>query len=149
MVEKTININDDKIDNIKVLSLYSSLLTELGFVEKTLEICNILKNENKDLLLYETASFLLKKEDYINTNKFVEMISDYKKKNYILTDLTINHALNSNFSLAEKTGLEISQIDTRQECWKTIAKNAKEQLSWKKELEQVNNLQNEDARKYE
>ncbi len=80
--------------------------------------------------------------------KYIKDIDDDYYKCSALHDITIELAYNGQWQQAEKTGLEIHQIDTRQECWKTIANKTKEQLGWKKALEQLSKLQNEETYDY-
>ncbi|MFM8318847.1 MAG: hypothetical protein ACKOAV_10815, partial [Bacteroidota bacterium] len=50
------------------------------------------------------------------------------------------------WALAEKYGLQIPQIAKRQECWKSIAWNTCKNDGWFKALQQVNQLQSDEAR---
>jgi len=63
-----------------------------------------------------------------------------------MSRISIELATQDNYHLAEKIGLEISQIATRFECWKSISKNNLEQLGWQKALEIVNQWKNGEAR---
>jgi hypothetical protein len=75
-------------------------------------------------------------------------ISDNFWKSSQMSCISIEQAAQDNYQLAEKTVLEIHQIDTRQECWKSIAKNTKEQLGWEKALEQLSKFKNKETYDY-
>jgi hypothetical protein len=72
-------------------------------------------------------------------------IKDVFEKSRALLDISIELAKQRNYTLAEKTAFEIPKIITRQNCWKSIAKNLKEQLGLEKSLELRKEFKREEA----
>ena len=70
---------------------------------------------------------------------------DFDKSN-ALKDISIELAKQGNLTLTETIGLEISQLAERHSTWKTIAGNNYKKLGWQKALQQVNQLQSDEAR---
>jgi hypothetical protein len=73
-------------------------------------------------------------------------ISDESDKSSALKVISTEQAKQGNWHLAETTGLEIPQLAERHNCWETIAKNHCKENGWQKALQQVNPLQNDEAR---
>jgi len=73
-------------------------------------------------------------------------ISDDYLKSSALKDISAELAKQGAWQLAESTGLEISRMADRQNCWKTIAENTYKEIGWQKALQQESQFQNDEAR---
>jgi phosphopantetheinyl transferase (holo-ACP synthase) len=131
------------------------LFSQNNFEDATLAIqealdCarDISRMSQRNSAISKISSELAKQGKFEEAIKYANEISDEWDKSQALQSVAIEFAIKENFKQAEKTGLEISQIDIRQECWKSIAKNTKEQLGWKKALEQLSKLQNKETYDY-
>jgi hypothetical protein len=75
-------------------------------------------------------------------------ISEEYFKSIALKDISTELAKQGNWYLAEKTGLEITQISERQECWIEMAANTLKEMAWRTVLQNVSQLQNEEAKTF-
>jgi hypothetical protein len=71
---------------------------------------------------------------------------DEGRKSDALKGISIELAEQGNWQLAEKTGLEIPLIFTRQKCWRSIAKDNRKERCLGKAMEQLKQLQSNEAR---
>lgn len=78
--------------------------------------------------------------------KYIKDISDEYYKNSALKEISLQLAKQNNWQHSESTGLEISQIAIRNECWNSIAQYTYKQLGWTKALAISSQWQNEDVR---
>ena len=78
----------------------------------------------------------------------VSKVNDDLVKLQTLSDISIELGRQGNFILAEKTGLEIPQIATRQKCWFEIAKQQKEQFGCDLAFKNISNFQSQEAQIY-
>lgn len=82
----------------------------------------IISKESKDNTLASISLHQLKYSSLNHAISWVNQIFDSIIRNNALSNLAVELSRNGRFELAEQVGMDVTDIHTRQECWKSIAK---------------------------
>jgi hypothetical protein len=132
----------------------SKELVKQGKKETALEIVHQISDEwRKSRGLISISIELNKSGDQNEASKIIQESLEYSRaigneinKSNLIKDISIEMAKRGNWLLALEIGSEISQIATRQSCWKEMADSIKKHSDWQNSLKLVDELQNKEAR---
>jgi len=138
----------------RALSDISGELAKQGKIDKAasamqeaLECARGISNEKEKSSASNNISDGLAKQGKIDEAlQCARGISNEKEKSRALKDISIEVAKQGNGMIAENIGIEIPLLSERHSCWKSIAGNYYKQDGSKKALQQLNNLQSDEAR---
>lgn len=122
-----------------------SLMNEARELESLIEN-QIEQDKYFEQIVIESCIQDLYGENFIKAIYIYDTIIDLEKQNLFLNKLSIELAKHSNLNMAEKVGLEIQEVLTRQSCFNKMAHSILKQSNWKSALEVGLKLQNKDAR---
>ena len=154
-IESALGIGDD-INKSYALFEISSELAKQGkmdeatfFIEKAIEHAQISFDEwQKSYNLRKITFELIKQGKIERAIECARSISNDDDKSFATMDISKELFKNGNWGFAEKTGLEITQINKRQYCWKSIAGVNYEEVGWQKSLQQVTCFKTDEARMF-
>jgi len=137
-----------------VLRDISTEFARQGKIDEALECARGISNEEEKSRALSDISGELAKQGKIDKAasamqealECARGISNEKEKSSALKDISIEVAKQGNGMIAENIGIEIPLLSERHSCWKSIAGNYYKQDGSKKALQQLNNLQSDEAR---
>jgi hypothetical protein len=122
-----------------------SLMHEARSLESLIEN-QIEQDKYFEQIVIESCIQDLYGENFMKAIYIYDTIIDLEKQNLFLNKLSIELAKHSNLYLAEKVGLEIQEVLTRQSCFNKMAHIVENQSNWESAFEVGLNLQNKDAK---
>jgi tetratricopeptide (TPR) repeat protein len=143
---RTISNDSHKSSSLKSISRE---LAKQGKIEEALECAHgIIDDYRKNRALKEISTELINQGKLEEALECARSITDESDKGSALHNISFELAKQGNWPLAEKTGIEISKVYARFECWKRIAGLVTEQDGWLKALQNVSNFKNQDVHEY-